>query len=130
MWRSININRQNIKADSGKAFLIACPHNSEYDGYCFWHPLRLIREGRHSNAVEISYTEEFTFYLKKYGKGKYNSRDVINEVQLGYDELEEIFGVMNENISAPAHKSYYETHKPDEIKATEQTADESLIDNE
>lgn len=130
MWRSININKQNIKAETGKAVLIALPHNSDYDGYCFWHSSKLVREGRNSNAVQISYTEDFTFYLKKYGKGKYNSRDVIDEVQLRYDELEEIFGVMNENISAPAHKSYYETHKPAEIKATEQTADESLIDNE
>lgn len=121
MWRAININKQNIKADSGKAFLIACPHNSEYDGYCFWHPLRLIREGRHSNAVEISYTEEFVFYLKKDGK---------DEIQLAYDELEEVFGVMNENITAPQYKSDYETYKPQEIEAVERMADESLIDNE
>lgn len=130
MWRSININKQNIKAETDKAVLIACPHNSEYDGYCFWHSSKLVREGRNSNAVQISYTEDFTFYLKKYGKGKYNSRDVIDEVQLGYDELEEIFGVMNENISAPAYKSDYETHKPAEVAAVEQTADESLVDNE
>lgn len=130
MWRAININKQNIKAEMDKAVLIACPHNSEYDGFCFWHTSKLVREGRNSNTVQIIYTEDFTFYLKKYGKGKYNSRDVIDEVQLAYDELEEIFGVMNENISAPAYKSDYETHKPAEIKATEQTADESLIDNE
>lgn len=130
MWRSININKQNIKAETDKAVLIALPHNSDYDGWCFWHSSKLVREGRNSNAVTISYTEDFTFYLKKYGKGKYNSRDVIDEAQLGYDELEEIFGVMNENISAPAYKSDYETHKPAKVEATEQTADESLIDNE
>lgn len=130
MWRSININKQNIKAETGKAVLIALPHNSDYDGWCFWHSSKLVREGRNSNAVTISYTEDFTFYLKKYGKGKYNSRDVIDEAQLGYDELEEIFGVMNENISAPAYKSDYETHKPAEVAAVEQTADESLVDND
>lgn len=130
MWRTLNINKQNIKAETGKAVLIACPHNSEYDRFCFWHTSKLVREGRNSNAVQISYTEDFTFYLKKYGKGKYNSRDVIDEVQLGYDELEEIFGIMNENISAPAYKSDYKTHKPAEVAAVEQTADESLVDNE
>ena len=130
MWRTLNINKQNIKAETGKAVLIACPHNSEYDGFCFWHTSKLVCEGRNSNAIQIIYTEDFTFYLKKYGKGKYNSRDVIDEVQLGYDELEEIFGVMNENISAPAYKSDYETHKPAEVAAVEQTADESLVDNE
>lgn len=129
MWKSFNINKQNIKAETDKAVLIACPHNSEYDGYCFWHSAKLIREGRNKNAVSVSYTEDFTFYLKKYGKGKYNQNEVIDEIQLGYDEIEEIFGVMDENITAPDYKSDYETHKPEEIKAETVTADESLIDN-
>lgn len=129
MWRSININKQNIKAETGNAILIACPHNSEYDGYCFWHSAKLVREGRHGGAVSISYTEDFVFNLKKYGKGKYNSRELINEVQLRYDELEEVFGVINENISAPEYKSDYETHKPAKVEAVARPADESLVDN-
>lgn len=126
MWRSININKQNIIADTGRAILIACPHNSEYDGFCFWHTSKLVREGRNKNAVSISYNEDFTFYLKKYGKGKYNSRDILDERQLGYDELEEVFGVMNENISAPKNKTVYETHKPKEIEAVKQSIVEEL----
>lgn len=128
MWRSININKQNIKAETGKAVLIACPHNSDYDGYCFWHPSKLVRDGRHSNAVSISYTEDFTFYLKKYGKGQYNRNEVIDEIQLGYDELEEVFGVMNENISAPIIKNPFETHKPVAVAPEHTDADESLLD--
>lgn len=130
MWRSININKQNIKVETDKAVLIACPHNSDYDGFVFWHSAKLVRTGRHSNAVQISYTEDFTFNLKKYGNGKHNRRELIDEVQLGYDELEAVFGVMDENISAPAYKSDYETHKPQEIEAVERTADKSLADNE
>ena len=101
MWRSIQINRQNVKEETSKAVLIACPHKSEYDGYCFWHPSKLVRAGRHSNAVSISYTEDFTFRLKKYGQGKYNSHEVIDEIPIGYDELEKIFEVMDANIVAP-----------------------------
>lgn len=130
MWRSFNVNKQNIKAETGKAVLIACPHNSEFDGYSFWHPAKLVREGRHSNSVSVSYTDDFVFHLKKYGKGKYNSREVIDEAQLAYDEIEEVFGVMNENISAPNYKSDFETHKPEEIEAVETKADESLVDDE
>lgn len=130
MWKSININKQNINAETDKAVLIACPHNSEYDGFYFWHPAKLVREGRHSNAIEIRYTEDFTFYLKKYGKGKYNCREVLDEIQLGYDELEEVFGIMDENISSPKFVSDYETHKPEAVEAVKTEADTSLIDNE
>lgn len=130
MWKSVNINKQNIKAETGRAVLIACPHNSDFDGYSFWHPSKLVRDGRHSNAVSVSYTEEFTFRLKKYGKGRYNSHEVIDEVQLGYDEFEEVFGVMNDNISAPQFKNDYETHKPELVEAVKTEADASLIDNE
>lgn len=125
MWRSIQVNKQNIKRETGKAVLIACPHNSDYDGYCFWHSAKLIRDGKHSNAVSISYTEEFTFCLKKYGKGG----NILNEVELGYDEIEEVFGVMNENITAKQFKSDYETHKPAKVAAVKVEVDESLIDD-
>lgn len=121
MWRSININKQNIKAETDKAVLIACPHNSEYDGLSFWFPKALVKDGRNRNSISIIYTEDYTFYLKKNGN---------DEIQLAYDEIEEVFDVMNDNISAPAFKSDYETHKPDEVVAAERTADESLIDNE
>lgn len=127
MWRRFTITKNNIKAETGKAVLIACPHHSEYDGYCFWHPSKLVREDRNGWTHSISYTEEFTFNLKKYGKGKYNSRKVLDEVQLGYDEIEEIYGVMS---NAYQKKNPYETHKPEAVEAVKTEADESLIDNE
>ncbi|MGN0805337.1 MAG: hypothetical protein ACI4MS_08140 [Candidatus Coproplasma sp.] len=91
----------------------------------FWHSAKLVREGRHGGAVSISYTEDFVFNLKKYGK----NRDVLDEIQLGYDELEYVFGVMDENINAPTFKSEYETHKPEPKEAETIKADASLIDN-
>lgn len=123
MWRSININKQNIKANTGNAILIACPHNSDYDGYCFWHSSKLVQQGRHSNAISISYNEDFVFRVKKY-RGK----QIVEQDELDYKDIEEIFSIMNENISAVGND--YETHKPALIEATQRTADKSLVDDE
>lgn len=126
MWKNLNVSKNMIKVETGRAVLIALPHNSKYDGYAFWHPAKLVREGKHSAAVSISYTEEFEFKLKKYGK----RNNVIDEISLSYDEIEEAFGVVNENISAPQKPNPFETHKPQSIEAVESQADDSLIDDE
>jgi len=117
MWRTININKQNIKVDTGNAILFACPHNSDYDGWEFWHPAKLVREGRHDNAVSVSYTEDFNFILKKYGKGKWNKNKILDEQQINFEEFEEMFEVMNENIKSSDYKSDFETHKPKQLEA-------------
>lgn len=129
-WKNININTNQIKADTGKAVLIAMPHNSDYDGYAFWHTSKLIRNGRHSAAVSLGYTDDFTFTLKKYGKGKYNSREVIDEKVIDVAEFENAFGVVNENITEKEFKSPYETHKPQTIEAVEHNLIKELQDNE
>jgi hypothetical protein len=100
-WKNININKQNIEAKTERSVLINMPHKSDYDGYSFWHPAKLVRKGRHSNAVSIGYTDEFKFKLKKYGKGRYNQSEVIREKEINAEEFEKAFGVMNENIIAP-----------------------------
>ena len=128
MWRNININKQNIKAETARAKLIACPHNSRYNGYCFWHPAKLIRSGRHSNALSLSYTEDFSFNLIKYGKGKTNYKDIIAEEDIDFEEFEEMFGVMNENIKAPNYMTDFETHKPKQLEAEVVEALEELKD--
>ena len=83
--------KQNIIAETRNSVLIACHHKSEFYGYSFWHPAKLVRDGYQLNTVSISYTEDFVFRLKKYGKGKYNRREIIDEVQLAHDEIEEVF---------------------------------------
>ncbi len=130
MWKSLNINKQNIKQVTAKAVLISCPHNSDYNNYCFWHPLTLLKKGKHSNAVEINYPKEFVFSLIKFGKGKYNKYKKLNEIKLNCEEIELIFEEMNANITSPIDKNVFETHKPTQLKAQTVTADDSLIDNE
>jgi hypothetical protein len=123
-WRNIEIYIQNIATQTDKAALINCPHKSAWDGFSFWHPLKLIRDGSHSYAAKLSYTDEWSFNLKRFNK----NRAVIAEKTLNVKEFEEVFGVMNENISAPKIKNEFETHIPATIPDTgEVAADKSLL---
>ena len=63
-WKNIEINVQNIDFNTEKSVLIKMPHNSDYDGYKFWHPSKLVRNGSNSYAVKIGYTDDFIFKLK------------------------------------------------------------------
>ena len=127
-WKNLNINTNLIKIDTGRAVLINCPHNSLYKGYSFWHPSKLVRTGRHSTAVSIGYTDDFTFKLKKYGNGKTARYEVSREVEIGVSEFEEMFKTMDMNISKPLPKNPYETHKPQILQATKIDALEDLKD--
>lgn len=118
MWKNINVNKQNVKVESAKAVLIQMPHNSDYDGYSFWHPAKLVRTGRNSNAVSIGYTEEFTFKLVKYGSGKWNSKEIVSEKTISVEEFEAAFGVMDENITTSKKdtESYLKVEEPKKIE--------------
>lgn len=70
-WKSISININLVHHDTGKATLIAMPHKSNYDGYKFWFPSKLVRSSRtRTDAVSLGYTDEFTFRLFKDGKNR------------------------------------------------------------
>ena len=90
-WKKVKINLQNVQATTEKAYLIACPHKSRYDGYCFWHPAKLVRGGNHSYALQLSFTDEFVFTLKKYGQGKWNKSKVLHSIELSAEEFEKIY---------------------------------------
>lgn len=96
MWKNIEINIQNIENDTGKSVLIKMPNKSKYAGYKFWHPSKLVRYGSNSYARNIGYTDTFTFKLKKYGNGKYNKFDVIDEIEISVEEFEEAFECMKD----------------------------------
>ena len=96
MWKNIEINVQNIENDTGKAVLIKMPNKSKYAGYKFWHPSKLVRYGSNSYARSIGYNDTFTFKLLKYGNGKYNKFDVIDEIEISVEEFEEAFECMKD----------------------------------
>ena len=81
MWHKIKISVNNIEASTDKAVLIKMRRNSNHDGFVFWHPAKLVRE--EGKMLTFSFNDEFKFNLKKYGQGKWNSRDVVREDVIG-----------------------------------------------
>lgn len=128
MWKEININSNLIKRETGRAVLIALPHNSNYNGYSFWFPSKLVKKGKNSAAVSLSYTEDFSFRFVKHGKGRYNRNEVIDEITIAADEFEVVFEAVDSNITSPAEYNPYETHKPREMLAEDVEVIEELMD--
>lgn len=126
MWKNININIQNIEYETGKATLIKMPNNSDYAGYKFWHPSKLIRPGKNSYAVSLGYTDDFLFRLFKNGNGKYNKKEIIDEIEIDVEEFEEVFGIMDKNIQAPKidKESYLIVKEPEKLDIEVKVRDE------
>lgn len=97
MWKNININKNNIETKTASAVLFKMPHKSNYDGFVFWHPAKLVRDGRHSNSVSVGYTDDFKFRIKRISQKTFA---VLDEKEISVTEFEEAFGVMDENIIA------------------------------
>ena len=117
MWKSININKQNIKRETSNALLINMPHNSDYDGYSFWCSLKLVKQGKNASAISVSYTDTFAFKLVQYGQGKWNKNEIIHEKTITAVEFEKAFDVMNKNIIASStnNESYVKVEEPIKI---------------
>ena len=117
MWKNIEINLQNIEGETEKATLIKMPNKSKYAGYKFWHPSKLIRRGSNSYARSIGYTDSFTFKLKKYGNGKWNKNEVIDEKEISVEEFEEAFGCMK-SCTRPKdnEESYLIVEEPEKVE--------------
>lgn len=115
-WKNIQINVQNVETETGKATLIKMPNKSNYAGYKFWHPSKLIRNGRNSYALSVSYNDTFKFKLFKNGKGKYNKFDVIDDLEISVEEFEEAFGCMEDCTRSKSNETYLIVEEPDKIE--------------
>ena len=111
MWHKVYFNSQNIEHDTAKAVLIKMPNKSEYAGYKFWHPTKLVREeGGKGYHMSFSFTEEFQFTIRKYGQ----NRQVTAEKIIGCDEMLEAFEQVNEQIGG--HEgTFLEIFEPDKV---------------
>lgn len=110
-WHKIYFNSQNVEYEAAKAVLIKMPNKSDYAGYMFWHPSKLVREeGSKGYHQSFSFTEEFEFIVRKYGK----NRQVTAEKILGWEEMLEAFEQVNEQIGRH-EKSYLKISEPDKI---------------
>lgn len=112
MWKNLEINKNNIEYRTIKSVLIKMPNNSKFKGFTFWHPAKLIREGRQSNLVNMGYTDEFMFHLKKYGQGRYNQKEVIDSKDITAEQMEECFDIADDSYE----ESYLIVKEPDKIE--------------
>lgn len=103
-WNNINISKNKIITENDKSVLIAMPKNSHYAGYSFWHLKKLIRKGRNHGAISIGFTNEFLFRLKKYGNGKWNKSEVLDEIEINSYEIERAFEISDSNIVSKKRK--------------------------
>jgi hypothetical protein len=99
-WKSMQINVLHIVNKTDQAILFNCPHKSKYDGYSFWRPAKLVRDGKHSYAVKVSYTDDSELTLWKYGK----KGNVLDEIKIGAPEFESMFAATNSSIRRPKQK--------------------------
>ena len=120
MWQKVYFNSQNIEHETAKAVLIKMPNKSEYAGYKFWHPSKLVREeGGKGYHMSFSFTEEFEFTLRKYGK----NRQITAEEVIGYAEMLEAFEQVNEQIYGH-EEAYLEVAEPDKVDRTVKVREE------
>lgn len=131
MWKNIQINANLIKHETGKAVLIALPHSSDFDGFAFWHPSKLVRPSKfRKDAVSIGYTDDFVFKIKRTSNRTFK---VLDERELTSKEIEEIFGKVDHEITKydfPKKKIEEEIiNVPEKMNPIENPiADEELID--
>ena len=125
-WKKVYIPNCFIKTRTDKAVLINMPRSSKFAGFAFWHPAKLVRSGW-LNDVSVSYTKSFVFRLKMYGRGKYNSHEVVETKEISARDLVEAFSHTTYNDLVPDEPEIY-VPEPLEPEGTE--ADESLIDND
>ena len=116
MWKNIEINKQNIETDTGKATLIKMPNKSKYAGYKFWHPSKLVRYGSNSYARSLGYTDDFKFKLFKNGNGKYNKFDKIDEIEISVEDFEEAFECMEDCTRAKSNETYLNVEEPEKVE--------------
>lgn len=109
-WRSFTVSTNNIEVSAAKAVLIKMPHKSDYDGFVFWHPAKLVREGDYLYSKKVSYTDDFEFRLFKKGNGRFNYNTKIAEKTISAAEMRNAMKMMEITKLDP-----YELHKP-EIK--------------
>ena len=122
-WRSFTISTNNIEVSTAKAVLIKMPHKSDYDGFVFWHPAKLVRQGEHPYAKRISYTDDFEFRLFKKGSGRFNYNQKGAEKIISAAEMRKATEAMEITIPDP-----YELHTPELIEPVEVEVLEELKD--
>jgi hypothetical protein len=126
MWKNLFINVQNIETETEKSVLINMPKKSEYSGFLFWHPKKLVSNAGHKGyRISIGYTDDFKFNLKRYGK----NNNVLQELVLNAQEME--VALHNEQLSQDVEEKIKSTvHTPEKLSLSNKLEVENeLSDN-
>lgn len=100
MWHKIFFNAQSIQSETDRSVLIKMPNRSQFNGWVFWHPRKLVREqGGKGYHMSFSFLDEWEFKVRLYGRGRHNQADVIREQVLDASQMKSAFGVVDENIN-------------------------------
>lgn len=116
-WKGIAISESLILRTTERSALIAMPRFSDYNGFTFWHPLKLVRY--EFDLVSIRYTDDFLFRLQKREKTRKGQWELTDEITLTAEEIEDVFSEEEPLIYTP---------KP--LEPEHATVDESLVDDE
>lgn len=119
-WKEFSVLSQNIKHETAKAVLVQMPHNSDYNGFKFWHPQKITEDDGH--RYFLKYTDDFIFRLFKNGKWKHNQREVIDRIDLSAEEVVAAF-------SRDCPLDEWETHKPEKLEPGKVEVLEELLDD-
>ena len=94
-WTNLNLNAQNIDAETAKAVLIVIPKSvcarlRVSEKMKFWHPAKLVREnGGKGYFLTFAIADDFEIKAFRNGKGQYNSHEKIEEITIkGTDLIE------------------------------------------
>lgn len=118
-WSRLRIPKTNVVYQTATAVLISMPHSSTWNGYKFWHSLKITENA--GGYYNILYSDDFKFRLFKNGNGRYNRHEIIDRKEVGAEEIAEAF-------HAEEYADPWETHKPEELKPEKTELLEDLKD--
>ena len=88
-WQHVIGNSNLIQYETGTSYLIKLPKSD----YKVWISKKLVTlSGKGGYRMRIGYLPHFTFKIFKNGKGRYNSREIIDEREITAKQFAEYFG--------------------------------------
>ena len=128
-WKEFYISQSNIEAESDRSILVKMPHNSDYDGYMFWHSRILVARGPVSYSVALTYHDKFIFRLFKSKRSKYGKYEKSEKIEVDAREVVEAFERVNEPFRPRPYKRPNEVHVPPVLEPEKHEALDELKDD-
>lgn len=106
MWKIIKINKNNIKTETEKSVLIKMPNSSNYKGYTFWHPSKLVIKNEYNYS--FIYNDNFSFKIFKTGRNFQKT----SELNLSQKQMVKAFGIINNELNSEINKNKIKVTTP------------------